>query len=563
MKRIATMLLLSMLIVCFSFIGTILGQGATFSDNFETGTPNADWGLYRANEENVAAVEMTSAPAVLDDGGNYVGYIHDVDGSYNGAAIILAGEPTMQNYSIEGDVYCYVNHAGGSAYTGLTVYGDSTAGVYIKLVADFDSDQRLRLYNNKLDMTTFQYTFDHKFSAADVPGGIPTEDGWHHMKVEVQTVDENTTAFWCYFDGELLDGCPVYDTGVNQMDAGQFGLYAFQMDTDGIAGYFDNIEVKPLGTLFSDDFETGTPSDDWGLYRVNEENVTAVEMTSAPAVLDDGGNYVGYIHDVDGSYNGAAIILAGEPTMQNYSIEGDVYCYVNHAGGSAYTGLTVYGDSTAGVYIKLVADFDSDQRLRLYNNKLDMTTFQYTFDHKFSAADVPGGIPTEDGWHHMKVEVQTVDENTTAFWCYFDGELLDGCPVYDTGVNQMDAGQFGLYAFQMDTDGIAGYFDNIVVSEFDGPSTSVEDITFGDSPTLPKDSRLAQNYPNPFNPVTHISYQVFNSEWIELAIFDMLGRKIRTLVSESQAIGSYQVSWNGKDDMGNKMPTGIYVYSIK
>ena len=564
MKKIATMLFLSMLMICFSFIGTVLGQGATFSDDFETGAASADWGLYRAGEENVVAEDMASAPAALENGGNYVGYIQDVDGSYNGAAIILAGEPTLQNYSIEGDVYCYANHPGGSAYTGLVVYGDSSAGKYIKLVADFDGDQRLRLYNNKLNMTTFQYTFDHKFAAADVPGGIPTEDGWHHMKVEVQTVDDNTTAFWCYFDGELLTGCPVYDTGSDQMDAGQFGLYAFQMDGDGIAGYFDNIDVKPLSaTIFVDDFETGTASADWGLYRANEENVVAEDMASAPAALENGGNYVGYIQDVDGSYNGAAIILAGEPTLQNYSIEGDVYCYANHPGGSAYTGLVVYGDSSAGKYIKLVADFDGDQRLRLYNNKLNMTTFQYTFDHKFAAADVPGGIPTEDGWHHMKVEVQTVDDNTTAFWCYFDGELLTGCPVYDTGSDQMDAGQFGLYAFQMDGDGIAGYFDNIVVNEFDGSSTSVKDITFDNSSTLPKDSRLSQNYPNPFNPVTHISYQVLTAERVELNIFDMMGRKLKSLVSTVQSPGSYSVTWDGRDEMGTKMTSGVYIYKLQ
>jgi len=330
-----------------------------------------------------------------------------------------------------------------------------------------------------------------------------------------------------------------------------------------LVNFFGVNNIMSQDSIFTEDFEFGAASTDWGLYRAAEENVTVAEMGSAPVPLVNGGNYVGLVQDADGSYNGASIILAGETDMQNYSIEGDVYCYKNHPDGSAYTGLAVYADSSKGVYIKLVADFDGDNRLRLYNNRINTTTFQYTFDHSFGAADIPGGIPTEDGWHHMKVEVQTVDDTTTAFWCYFDGEMLAGCPIYDTGVHQMDSGQFGMYAFQMDTDGIPGYFDNISVKTYGDVTTSVEYIVDFDSPVVPKESRLAQNYPNPFNPITHISYKVISTELINLEIYDILGRKIRTLVSEQQAPGNYSVSWNGRDEMGNRMPSGTYVYTLK
>ncbi len=55
---------------------------------------------------------MATAPEPLANGGDYVGYIQDIDNSYTGAAIILAGATSLQDYSIEGDVYCYVNHPG-------------------------------------------------------------------------------------------------------------------------------------------------------------------------------------------------------------------------------------------------------------------------------------------------------------------------------------------------------------------------------------------------------------------------------------------------------------------
>lgn len=320
--------------------------------------------------------------------------------------------------------------------------------------------------------------------------------------------------------------------------------------------------VWSQGAIFSEDFETGTASTDWSVFFAGEENVTAVPMSSAPQPLANGGNYAGYLQDSDGSYTGIAVAVAGDTSLQNYSIEGDVYCYVNHPGGSAYTGLVVYANSDLDTYIKLVADFDSDQRFRLYNNHFDMTTFTYTFHHAFTAADIPGGIPTEDGWHHMKVEVKTVDDTTTAFWCYFDGEQLAGCPVYDTSVHQMDSGQFGVFSFQMDADGIAGYFDNIIVQTY-GTVTSVEERQKIETIVTPKQSQLAQNYPNPFNPETQISYQIFHTEFVDLTIYDLLGRKIKTLVSEIQAPNSYTVTWDGRDEYGNKMPSGVYLYTLQ
>ncbi|MEN8192820.1 MAG: FlgD immunoglobulin-like domain containing protein [Bacteroidota bacterium] len=559
MKKIFTVLFFfSILFLSSSIISQV------FTDDFESGTASSDWGVYFTGEETVSGVAMSEAPVALSNGGSHIGYLQDSDGTYTGVAQAVAGDESMQNYSIEADVFCYVNHPSGSAYTGLVVYADSTIDTYIKMVADFDGSQRIRFYNNHLNMTTFQYSFHHQFDAADIPGGIPTEDGWHNMKVEVKTLNADTTAFWCYFDGELLAGCPIYDTSDDRMASGKFGLFAFQQDSDGIAGYFDNVLVKELPSesdeLFSEDFETGSASTDWGVYFTGEETVSGVAMSEAPSALSSGGSHVGYLQDSDGTYTGVAQAVAGDESMQNYSIEADVFCYVNHPSGSAYTGLVVYADSTIDTYIKMVADFDGSQRIRFYNNHLNMTTFQYSFHHQFDAADIPGGIPTEDGWHNMKVEVKTLNADTTAFWCYFDGELLAGCPIYDTSDDRMASGKFGLFAFQQDSDGIAGYFDNISVKALE-PVVSVEDKKVTE--TIPQEFSLKQNYPNPFNPTTNISYQIENASNVSLVIYDVLGSKIKTLVSQNQAPGYYNVTWNGRNDFGNKVNSGIYLYTLK
>ena len=73
---------------------------------------------------------------------------------------------------------------------------------------------------------------------------------------------------------------------------------------------------------------------------------------------------------------------------------------------------------------------------------------------------------------------------------------------------------------------------------------------------------LNQNYPNPFNPSTTISYSLAERGFVSLKIRDMLGREVRTLVTEDQTAGSHRVEWNGLDDNGQRVPSGIYFYNL-
>jgi len=74
---------------------------------------------------------------------------------------------------------------------------------------------------------------------------------------------------------------------------------------------------------------------------------------------------------------------------------------------------------------------------------------------------------------------------------------------------------------------------------------------------------LSQNYPNPFNPVTTIEYSVPSRAHVRIEIYDVLGRKVRTLVNETKQAGSYRAEWNGVDDAGRPVSTGVYLYRCK
>ncbi len=74
---------------------------------------------------------------------------------------------------------------------------------------------------------------------------------------------------------------------------------------------------------------------------------------------------------------------------------------------------------------------------------------------------------------------------------------------------------------------------------------------------------LMQNYPNPFNPRTKIGYYLFEESGVELSIYNALGQKVKTLISQHQTPGGKEVFWDGKDDKGNEVSSGIYFYRLK
>jgi hypothetical protein len=92
--------------------------------------------------------------------------------------------------------------------------------------------------------------------------------------------------------------------------------------------------------------------------------------------------------------------------------------------------------------------------------------------------------------------------------------------------------------------------------------------------STPVQFHLAQNYPNPFrsaapspalsggNPGTTISYVLPKSVHVKLVIYDVLGHEVRKLVDERQAAGHHQIAWNSQNDLGSRVPSGLYFYRM-
>ncbi len=121
--------------------------------------------------------------------------------------------------------------------------------------------------------------------------------------------------------------------------------------------------------------------------------------------------------------------------------------------------------------------------------------------------------------------------------------------------------------------------DYMIIKQRDGtllsiPLNDIQKITFKDIKLLNVDDAqktagiirafaLLQNYPNPFNPTTTIEYQLPKNGKVAIRIFDVIGKLIRTLVDEDKNEGVHRIQWDSKNNFGQMVASGMYIYDIR
>lgn len=89
------------------------------------------------------------------------------------------------------------------------------------------------------------------------------------------------------------------------------------------------------------------------------------------------------------------------------------------------------------------------------------------------------------------------------------------------------------------------------------------DTTSAGPPPLPYGFWLDQNYPNPLNPSTLIKYSCGKEVYVTIKIYNILGQEVTTLVSGKKSAGVHQIWWDGKNEQGKPLASGLYLYQIK
>jgi hypothetical protein len=104
-----------------------------------------------------------------------------------------------------------------------------------------------------------------------------------------------------------------------------------------------------------------------------------------------------------------------------------------------------------------------------------------------------------------------------------------------------------------------GEFRIYTTREFTAPDEDI--VVSNETPTgegVPQKFGLGQNYPNPFNPTTSFTFDVSRAADVKLEVYDMLGRKVKELVNERKAAGTYTVSFDASE-----LSSGMYIYRLQ
>lgn len=153
----------------------------------------------------------------------------------------------------------------------------------------------------------------------------------------------------------------------------------------------------------------------------------------------------------------------------------------------------------------------------------------------------------DNKWHRVRLPLAQFAEHGA-----WDGEWHEAEGLFDwTAVDRLE-----IVAEHHNLVGRNFYFDDLRLVGGDDTSVALDALA------TPKDFVLEANYPNPFNASTIIRYQLPTDSSVQLAIYNMAGQKIRTLVEGKVTAGQHVLMWDGRDEAGQSAASGIYFYQL-
>jgi len=311
-------------------------------------------------------------------------------------------------------------------------------------------------------------------------------------------------------------------------------------------------------------------------------DLTPLGGASETAMLDDGtrGDHVAG----DGMYSLRTTV---ESEVQN-GIKELVVTSTDHRLRLVRTPLEVGVIPAQATYL-YQDEVEEGWNVRLYRAEMDPTSTDYVYDGSYACAvtfesggqldyqvEDPDGLPAFgyvlEFWlnpgsasiEELKV-VAAAQEGTKVLplaeqWgLSFDAERWQRISIPLAALELTDI-HLEWIRFTGDTQGTF-YVDDIRLVPEEVIDTAVEAVS--EAIALPSGYSLSQNYPNPFNSRTTIQFSLPQPETVELTIYNLAGQQVATLVSGEHQAGTYTVNWNGKDDRGNELASGVYLYRLR
>ncbi len=313
-----------------------------------------------------------------------------------------------------------------------------------------------------------------------------------------------------------IDGDGIHELIVNgAYDGGGNVIYALKYGLQVVGGWPHDMELDdyltPTVPIFADIDGDDVPEYFTSYFDYSESFIFAWRLDGTPIITEGtDGNFIKVPHPA----------LLNMPLVVDIDgdLSPDIVARANNDLFSSFTAQRLYAWDNQAQPI---------DRFPIVLNEKDFVTSRYT--------PTVGDI-NNDGFIDLIVPT---DDSSLVFINFSGSEYnADKCPVPSWRYSRK--------------------LNNVGPITGPGPMTGVDD---GDA-NLPAGFSLAQNMPNPFNPSTAINYTITQKAHVRLDIYNMLGRRVRTLVDEAQSAGTHSVEFDGRSDSGNMLASGIYLYRL-
>ena len=332
---------------------------------------------------------------------------------------------------------------------------------------------------------------------------------------------------------------------------------AIQLSLSSEANYVTGVTVLPSDYMDFSDWYFG------GNQEGNQYNIIITDLTLSNPINPGMGHIADiYLYVEPNTPSGTAVSIEAEKIVADANsipmftemILPSIFVGTPMAHFSLDTNLTMSGYATESIVISL-------------NNIVPISVFEILLrdmpDGLLVTAVNPAGRFADAGGLLLDNSGEDADGNCFIFGYTVGSAIPSGSgPVLELSVQRKNyfGGHLGLF------------FSDVIARDENTDEVTVSATGYGmfsialgtiNHIALPNRYTLYQNYPNPFNPVTVIQYDLPKLSNVKLSIYDLAGRQVRSLVNESLAPGMKTIIWDARDDKGNKMGAGVYIYQLR
>ena len=374
------------------------------------------------------------------------------------------------------------------------------------------------------------------------------EDGWQLVSVPIIPEDYSADFLFPTATSALFEYIP--GSGYEERDTLKNGP-GYWVD-------FESVETLIHSGLIIDSLSTGILSG-WNIIGTVSYNVVAADICTDPSGIissiyryDPDSGYIPLVNDGD-------LLKPGIGYWVNANNSGNVIlsesCGLQKITAYPQIDLTeldrfIVTDAEGNKQSLFVANIDSDSTLLNIDRSMPPPVPVLGFDARFNGGEIIKVVSIDSGEVDLGIDVESDAYPIVLSWELNPENGIEYSFISDSGFNKISEIKFNNGNIILNNNSIGR------IELFGKVSNEYR------RSQLPDEYELLQNYPNPFNPETNIKFAVPREGLVTIKLYDMLGSEVATLYSGNAQQGTYTLNWNGKDNNGNTVSSGTYVYRM-